>query len=293
MKDDIKSDFKYCIYTIATNMSIIRRCIALESSILKRNLYSKTFRKSFATVKDNTDSQKKLKEEDDKKVQAAKLAAESMKDLGSMFSAGPSSDEATQPIDSRPIYENPALFGSLSLLHQGQVLKELQEKYDKNWSKLTNQDKKLGYFIAYGNWGVRDDFTNWNTNEAPLDLPFHVPSKISTSQPKSSTIIKKIDPPVKLSETAVRLKQFDTNKMDGVTKFFIYLTIFISIVAISRDKNTGEEGKPVETIIEDPYETERKLRQEKLENEILQEKVRQAIELENQKKRKWYYLWLK
>lgn len=236
--------------------------------------------------KDDGQLEEKELSEEEKKAQAAQLALQSIKDIGTMFSSAP--DEATQPIDTKPIFEDPSLFGTLSLLHQGQVLKELQEKFDKKWHKLTVQDKKLGYYIAYGNWGVREDFRNWQTNEPPYDLPFHLPLKIKTSNPSAKTIIKKLEPVI-LADTPVREKQFDMKKMDGITKFFIYLTVFISILAIARDKNTGESGKPVETIIEDPYEKERQLRQER------EKEAEEALkkEAEAKQKRKWYYLWLK
>ena len=51
------------------------------------------------------------------KLEAAKLAIQSLKDVGSVFSSG--SDDAVQPIDTRPVFENPEL-GTLNLLHQGQ-----------------------------------------------------------------------------------------------------------------------------------------------------------------------------
>lgn len=222
------------------------------------------------------------------KAEAAKLALQSLKDVGSLFSSG--SDEAVQPIDTAPVFEDPTLFGHLNLLHQGQVLKELQEKYDKKWSKLTDKDKKLGYYIAYGNWGPREAFTKWNTLEAPWDLPFVVPSKLSTSTPQPSTPIHKLEPVI-LAETPVRKDQFDTSKMDPVTKTFIYLTIFVMIVAILRDKNTGESGKPEEIVVEDLHTIRR---QEQAEAEKLAaEKLAAEANAAANNSRKWYYLWLK
>ena len=90
--------------------------------------------------------------------------------------------------------------------------------------------------------------------------------------------------------------------MDGVTKFFIYLMIFISLLAIARDKNIGENGKPEQIIIEDKYEIQRqeRLKKKKEEEEEEKEKERLRIELEEKrqfelakKNKKWYYLWLK
>ncbi|CAK9686038.1 unnamed protein product [Candida parapsilosis] len=207
----------------------------------------------------------------DKKAQAAQLAVQSLKDFGSLLS--PSSDDATQPIDTKPIYENPRLFPDLSLLHQGQVVNELQSKYDKNWNKLSKKDKLLGYFISYGDWGVREKFSNWNTASAPLDLPFRVPSH--PRSPKGSDVVKLLKP-VKLSETPVRVAQFNYKKMDPASKFCIYLIVLIAMIAIYRDKNIGEDGKPVEVKIQDRYEIER-----------------QAIkEVEPVKEtRKWYKFW--
>lgn len=221
------------------------------------------------------------------KAEAAKLAMQSLKDVGSLFSSG--SDDAVQPIDTLPVFQNPKIFGTLNLLHQGQVLKELQEKFDKKWTKLTDQDKKLAYYIAYGNWGPREDFVNWETQEAPFDLPFAIPSQIRVSNPSGKDVIKKLEP-LYLSETPVRKAQFDTTKMDAVTKTFIYITLFVVVFALLRDKNTGESGKPEEIIVEDRYMIAKaqKERQEQLEKEKLEK-----LEREKAAARKWYYLWLK
>lgn len=231
----------------------------------------------------------KLSSEEARK-QAAQLAIQSIKDMGLIFGSG--SDDATQPIDTEPIWKNPAEFAALSLLHQGQVLKELQDKYDKNWNKLSLADKKLGYYIAYGNWGVRDKFDNWNTTQAPYDLPFDVPSKIKDSNPSKTTIIKKL-PPVILAETEVRKPQFDFKRMDPVTKVFLYLTLFITVAALFRDKKIGEDGMPHEIVIEDPYELDRQRRNQ--EEEELKQRLMQKMkeEEERKKQKKWYYLWLK
>lgn len=226
--------------------------------------------------------EKKLSPEE-AKAEAAKVHVQTLKDMGSIFSSE-GNDDATQPIDTAPIFENPKLFGPLSLLHQGQVLKELQDKYDKKWKKLTETDKKLGYYIAYGDWGVREKFTNWNTLEPPLDLPFTVPSKIRTATPKPSDPIKKLEPVI-LAETPVRKEQFDIKKMDPVTKTFIYITVFIAMLALARDKKIGEEGKPTEVLIEDKQAMERA---EKRAREELEKKVEPP-----KPGKKWYYLWLR
>lgn len=216
------------------------------------------------------------------RAEAAKLALQSLKDVGSLFSSG--NDEAVQPIDTAPVFEDPSLFGHLNLLHQGQVLKELQEKYDKKWLKLTDKEKKLGYYIAYGNWGPREAFEKWSTLEAPWDLPFTVPSKISTASPKPTTPVHKLERVI-LAETPVRRDQFDTLKMDPVTKTFIYLTVLVMIVAILRDKNTGEAGKPQELVVEDLHTLKRQ--QAELDRGAQKAQETQPAS------RKWYYLWLK
>lgn len=221
------------------------------------------------------------------KAEAAKLAMQSLKDVGSLFSSG--SDDAVQPIDTQPVFSNPKLFGTLNLLHQGQVLKELQEKFDKKWTKLTDEDKKLAYYIAYGNWGPRENFSNWETQEAPYDLPFAIPSQIRTTTPSAKDLVKRLEP-LYLSETPVRKAQFDTSKMDPVTKTFIYITLFVILFALLRDKNIGEAGKPEEIVVEDKYMIAKaeKERKEQLEKERLKQ-----LQKENAAARKWYYLWLK
>lgn len=217
------------------------------------------------------------------KAEAAKLALSSFKDIGSLLSPG--GNDAVQPIDTTPVFENPKLFGDLSLLHQGQVLQELQDKFDKSWKKLTTQDKLLGYYISYGDWGVREKFTNWNTHSPPLDLPFRIPTEVRKSNPKPHDKIRKLEP-LYLAETDVRKEQFGTKKMDAVTKTFIYLAIFIAMLALARDKRIGEAGKPVEQVVEDQY-----LKQKQLEKELEEEKLKQA--LQQKASRRWYYLWLK
>lgn len=217
------------------------------------------------------------------KMEAAKLALSSLKDMGSLFSSG--NDDATQPIDTAPVFENPYIFGSLNVIQQDQVVKELQEKYDKKWTKLNENDKKLGYYIAYGNWGVRENFTQWDSAEAPWDLPFTVPSKIRTANPKPKDIIKKLEP-VFLAETDVRKAQFDIKKMDPVTKTFIYITVFVVLLALARDKKVGEAGRPEEYVTIDQYA------QQRANEQRIEEEARSAEEA-RAKARKWYYLWLK
>lgn len=263
-----------------------------NSSILRVGISvnSRSFKFSQLRYSTSIENDKKgiQKSPEQAKKEAAELAMQSIQDLGGLFSSS-SSDDATQPIETKPIFQNPKLFGSLSLLHQGQVMKELQARFDHKWTKLTEEDKKLGYYIYFGDWGVREDFTNWKTNEAPYDLPFHILSKVKTTNPSKTTKTNKVDPPVILSETPVRIKQFNFKRVDGVSKFFIYLTLFISLFAIYRDKNFGEEFKPTEVIIEDEYEEYRQARQRQLEQELLNKRV----EDEKKSSRKWYYLWLK
>ncbi|CAI5760391.1 unnamed protein product [Candida verbasci] len=226
----------------------------------------------------------------EKNKQAAQLAIQSLKDFGSLLS---NSSEDVQPIDPKPIYQDPTKFSNLSLLHQGQIIKELQEKFDKSWKKLSIKDKKLAYYIYFGNWGVREDFKNWNLDEPPYDLPFKIPSKIKNSNPKPNDFIKKLNPVI-LGETPIRKPQFDYKKMDGVSKFFIFLTLLISLIAISRDKKIGEEGIPKEIIIKDDYEIKRQQEiKEKEEEVILQEKLQELKMKQSQSSRKWYYLWLR
>lgn len=219
--------------------------------------------------------------------EAAKFPTQTNKGVGSLFSSG--NDDAVQPIDTMPVFHNPEIFGTLSLLHQGQVLKELQEKFDKDWTKLTDKDKKLGYYIAYGSWGPREKFNNWNTHEAPYDLPFAIPSQIRLANPSGKDIVKKLEP-LYLSETPVRKAQFDTSKMDAVTKTFIYLTLFVVVFAILRDKNIGEEGKPQEIIVQDRYMIAKAQKERK---EQLEKEEREKLAREKASSKNWYYLWLK
>ncbi|CUM65035.1 uncharacterized protein PRCAT00002654001 [Priceomyces carsonii] len=270
-------------------MPLISHSKSLYSSVTRLDL-AKFFLRGLSVSSKETKSAslkngQNTKDEETKARETQQALALSLKDFGSLLST--TTDEATQPIESGPIFKDPTKFANLSLLHQGQVLKELQNEYDKNWNKMDNASKKLGYYIAYGNWGVREDFDNWKSSDAPYDLPFKVPSVLKTVRPLPNTIIEIIKPPVNLAETPIRKEQFNMKAVDGVTKFFIYLTIFISMLAIYRDKAIGEEGKPTEITIEDPHEKERIRR---IQNELIA-----SLEFNDltPNSRRWYYLWLK
>lgn len=224
-------------------------------------------------------------------MEAARVALQSFKDMGSLFSSG--SEEAVQPIDTKPIVKHPELFSDLNILHQGQVVQELQAKFDGNWKKLANEDKKLAYYVYYGNWGPREKFLNWDERSAPLDLPFTVPSVIKNISPKPDTVVHKLEPVI-LGETEVRKGQFDTSKTDPMTKALIYFVVFIAIVAIARDKKIGEKGKPIEPVWEVPHQKEREQEEETAEAKRQAHLVEQAIqEQAKENKRHWYYLLLK
>lgn len=263
--------------------------ISRQHRVLTR-ITGQTARRFLATEKAKLPHETAQLSEEEKKKAAAALAMQSIKDIGRLLSSSPDSDYDTQPIDTKPIFEDPKLFPTLSLLHQGQVLKELQEKYDKKWTKLTVEDKQLGYYIAYGNWGSREKFDNWKSiSDPPLDLPFHTPSKPRESSPVATTKINKLSPPVVLSETPIRKPQFNIKRMDGATKFFVYLIVLVAMLALYRDQHIGEEGLPVEPIIVDPYE-EKRLEEEYRKK---QEEERLRLEEEKRKQRKWYFLWIK
>ena len=106
-----------------------------------------------------------------------------------------------------------------------------------------------------------------------------MPSVISTTNPKPHTKVRKL-PPVELSKTPVRVKQFATNKIDGVSRFFMYVILLILMVAIYRDKNIGEEGKPQSADVVDPY------------YESPKEPEPEVVE-PTQRRRKWYWLYLR
>lgn len=207
----------------------------------------------------------------------------SVKDFTSLLSQD--EDDATQPIDTAPIYADPVLFSTLSTLHQGQVLKELQDAFDVLWKKLNLDQKRLAYYIAFGDWGVREKFTNWKDVLAPLDLPFAVPSVAKVYVKGQRPVKVRRLPPVILAETPVRKQQFIIKRFDPATKGFAFLVVLVALVAIYRDKYIGEKGLPVETTIVDPY-----LEAQEREQEL----ARLAAEQERQhrERRKWYYLWL-
>ncbi|CAK9442360.1 uncharacterized protein LODBEIA_P61030 [Lodderomyces beijingensis] len=231
----------------------------------------------------------------DKKAEAARLAIQSLKDVSSLLSPhSPSSsdDPATQPIDTAPIYADPTLFPHLSMLHQGQVTSELQRKFDGKWKNLRLEDKRLAYYIGFGNWGVREKFDNWSAMSAPLDLPFTTSAPVANGVGGNRGEVRRVRrlEERKLGETPVRKAQFDTRRMDGASKVVVFLVVMVAMVAVYRDKNVGERGKPQPVVIVDPYEVERR---EAEERKWQEERARVEAEERRKNGRKWYYLWLK
>lgn len=222
--------------------------------------------------------------------QAPKLTADvirsSVKEFTTLLSSS-EPDEATQPIDTAPIFKDPRRFTSISCVHQGQVIQELQTSFDLPWHQMLIQLKQLAYFIAYGDWGSREKFANWREMLAPLDLPFSVPSEARVRRSNGDTVRVRRLKPVVLADTPVRGDQFRVRRIDSVTKFFVYLAAFIAMAAIWRDKTVGEKGIPVERTVQDPY---MELYERELEEARVAQEKEQTAETSN--RRKWYYLWL-
>ena len=184
-------------------------------------------------------------------------------------------------------------FGTLDLIKQAQIVSQLETKFQKSWHRLTLNEKQLAYYIGYGNWGVREKFSNWNQSSAPLDLPFIPNSKLQNTTKRL--------PEIELSKTPVREEQFKVKSLDAGTKIVVFMIILIVMFALHRDKYIGEQGKPEEIVIYDRYQLEREEQEKKQEeeekeremerNRLVEEK--RAAEEKEKSRKKWYYLYLR
>lgn len=224
--------------------------------------------------------------------QKIELAQAGIKDI---FDGFLTTEESFEPIDTKPILANPRLFNGLSEFHKNQVKEEVEKRLRRNWNDVAVDSKKMAYYIAYGNYGPREDLTdNLYSNHIPEDLPFALPTQAKISQ-SSTDKVKKL-PPVDLDQiNEVRRKRWNdmTRKLDPITKFVVYFAVVVSLIALYRDKFIEEETLtvPESALLIADMEREQELQSKKEKEEV--DLMEKGKEEERKNSKKWYYLWLK
>lgn len=206
----------------------------------------------------------------------------------SIFDGFLTTEETFEPVDIKPVLKDPRKFVELNQYHRDQIIEELEKRFKQPWRKVPAEYKRLSYFISYGNYSVREELQdNLFADVKPEDLPFASPSPMASS-PKD--LVHRL-PDIDLWQTSPeRKEQFKkmTRRLDPMSKTVVYLAALIALVALYRDKTIGEDGMVID-IPENPLVlADLRREQEKLEREIIEQ-----LALEESKRRKWYYLWLK
>lgn len=212
------------------------------------------------------------------------LQRTSIKDI---FDGFLTTEENFQPIDTKPILAEPRKFASLNTFHRQQVQDEVEKRLRRDWKDVPLDSKRMAYFISYGNYGPREDLKdNLFANSIPEDLPFALPSKISSIKPNKNDVAHKLPEidPYQTTESRKQDYKRMTRSLDPVSKAVVYLALIVSLIALYRDKYIEvEEIKELES----PLLIAEKKRQ--LEQEL---KEKEIIEIQKPNKR-WYFLWLK
>ncbi len=219
--------------------------------------------------------------------QKIELAQQGLKDI---FDGFLTTEETFEPIDTKPILANPKSYDTLTEFHRNQVFEEVDKKLRRNWNDVSQDVKRMAYYISYGNYGPRHDLkNNLFRDVVPEDLPFNTPSIAKIG--KVGDKVKQL-PPVDLEQiNAQRKENWNrmTRRLDPFTKFIVYLAAFISLGALYRDKFV-EDSKvevPENSLVLADLQRELEAQAKKEEKEL--------DEIKEQKKdgKKWYYLWLK
>lgn len=136
--------------------------------------------------------------------------------------------------------------------------------------------------------------------EVPPDLPFKLPSILSTFKPNKNTKIHKLPDLDPRSFGLKRVQQYrQDRKMNPVNRLVIFSCILLTVLCFKQDRRVNVTGKAPEYPWEVAEREERELEEAKVKAELEEfqkieaENLRQEEELKNKRRRKWYYLWLK
>lgn len=223
------------------------------------------------------------------KITARQKIEIAQKSFSDIFEGYFTNEETFEKINSKPIFENPRKFLELSQFHRQQVIEECEKLMKRDWKNISIETKRLTYFIAYGNWGARDDLAdNLNSTQPPEDLPFVLPSKIRLVDPKPDDKVHLL-PPIDLTQVSEKRRAYWKNSMktfDPFTRVIIYITATVALVALYQDKYGEYEELNVE---ESPL-----LQDSEINNIVVPLNEHQEEQNQEKKKsKKWYYLWLK
>ncbi|ODV93499.1 hypothetical protein PACTADRAFT_82818 [Pachysolen tannophilus NRRL Y-2460] len=232
--------------------------------------------------------------------QRDQLAKSSIKDVFELFMPGHADETDTIEIDPTPIYANPKLYLNLTTPQQHYILEELNNKYlRKSWKKMPQDVKRFHYFLAYGNYGPRESFPETNSDQLQFDIPFKIPSFITTQNPSPTTIIKRLPYNINYKKCGpVRLKQFEKDsRMDIVSKIILFITALLTVLNFKRDRKIVNTNKvptnEYEKYMERIQEQERIIFENEKNRKLNELKNQNVITNETTNGRKWYYLWIK
>jgi hypothetical protein len=261
------------------------RIIGLRPSLIRFN--SSTIPKStpeFPTAaKPSGTSEKPLSSRE-----RIELARSSIRDI---FDGFLTTEENFQPIDTKPILADPRKFAALDTFHRQQVQDEVEKRLRRDWKDVPLESKRMSYYISYGNYGVREDLRdNLFADVKPEDLPFAVPSQISTVHPNGSDIVKRLPEVDPYQANEKRKEQYRkmTRVLDPISKTVVYFAAIVTLLALYRDKYV--EVEKIEQL-DSPLLIAEKKRQ--AEQDQKAQDLIEGIQNEAKSNKKWYYLWLR
>lgn len=230
------------------------------------------------------------KQQSERKVSSREKAELISSSLKSIFDGFLTNEETYEPVDIKPVLGNPRKFVELHQYHRDQIMEDLEKRFKQPWRNVSDDYKRLAYFISYGNYSAREDFKdNLFQDCKPEDLPFTKPSPLGVPGAK----IHKV-PEVDLWQVSPgRRADFRkiTRTLDPMSKTVVYLAAVIALIALYRDKTVGEDDTLLD-IPESPlliadmkHQKEWELARE---DKLLKEQAEQR-----HSGKKWYYLWLK
>jgi hypothetical protein len=124
----------------------------------------------------------------------------------------------------------------------------------------------------------------------PEDLPFAVPSQISTVHPNGSDIVKRLPEVDPYQANEKRKEQYRkmTRVLDPISKTVVYFAAIVTLLALYRDKYV--EVEKIEQL-DSPLLIAEKKRQ--AEQDQKAQDLIEGIQNEAKSNKKWYYLWLR
>ncbi|ANZ74157.1 BA75_00379T0 [Komagataella pastoris] len=223
------------------------------------------------------------------------LAKSSLRDILDSIVPGSVQDDDVTKYDPTPVYDDYRKYNSLSYPQQRYIIDSFKDdKFRKPWGKIPKSMKRLNYYISYGNYGPRDGFQPVESDQPSFDLPFRLPSIITTHIPKPSTLVRKL-PPVNYRTCGEKRKeQYEKERrMDPISKMIIFSTLILTVINFKRDRKVvNTDHVPV-----NEYEEYQRVleKEERDYREMLEARDNPQPSNSDSKtrKRRWYYLWIR